>query len=42
MRNVSLWLPDEVVEEIDRRRGDVPRGRWIKRLIERALKEAVT
>jgi len=40
LRIVTLWMSDEMVQKIDRVRGDVPRGRWIKRLIERALSEA--
>lgn len=39
MRSISLLLDPEVVDEIDRQRGDVPRVRWIRRVINDALQE---
>ena len=36
-RQVPLRLEEELIEEIDRVRGDVPRERWIRRLIEQKL-----
>lgn len=33
----SLRLHDELIEQIDRARGDVPRTRWIERALENAL-----
>jgi metal-responsive CopG/Arc/MetJ family transcriptional regulator len=36
---ISMTFPDGVIEKLDERRGDVPRSRFILRLIEKALKE---
>jgi hypothetical protein len=36
----SIRLPDDLAERIDSVRGDVPRERWIKRLLERELRGA--
>jgi hypothetical protein len=35
----SVRLPDELAGRIDGARGDVPRERWVRRLIERELGE---
>lgn len=40
MRSISLLLDPKVIDEIDRLRGDVPRVRWIRRVINDALEEA--
>lgn len=37
MKRTTLDLPDEVFEEVDRVRGDIPRNRWIVRAVEAAL-----
>lgn len=34
---VNVSLPDELAQRVDRARGDVPRSRWIRRLIENEL-----
>jgi hypothetical protein len=39
MRRISLPLPSEMLERIDKVRGDVPRTVWIRRSVERALSE---
>lgn len=36
---VTLSLPDKVVQDIDQDRGDVPRSRFVMRLIEKAYKQ---
>jgi metal-responsive CopG/Arc/MetJ family transcriptional regulator len=35
VRNLGLTLPSDLVKKIDRIRGDVPRSRFIRRLIEK-------
>jgi metal-responsive CopG/Arc/MetJ family transcriptional regulator len=35
MTRVSVSLPEELVKIIDKERGDVPRSRYLLRLIER-------
>jgi metal-responsive CopG/Arc/MetJ family transcriptional regulator len=40
LKIVTVWLPDDLLQKIDQARGDVPRSRWIKRVLERALNEA--
>jgi len=37
MTRIHITLPDELVPQIDERRGDVPRATWIRRAIEHAL-----
>lgn len=37
---VQIWLRDALLSELDEKRGDVPRSRWISRLIERELEGA--
>ena len=37
MKRVNLELPEQLLEEIDEARGDVPRNRWIRRAIEHRL-----
>ncbi|MGI0015446.1 MAG: hypothetical protein ACREBU_18670 [Nitrososphaera sp.] len=36
---VGVSLPLEVVKRLDQDRGDVPRSRFLQRLVERAYKE---
>lgn len=35
---LSFRLPADVVARIDERAGDMPRGEWVRKAIERALK----
>jgi len=37
MERINLPLPAELLEAIDRARGDVPRTVWIRRAIEQRL-----
>jgi metal-responsive CopG/Arc/MetJ family transcriptional regulator len=37
MTNITLPLPEELLEAIDKARGDVPRTVWIRRAIEQRL-----
>jgi metal-responsive CopG/Arc/MetJ family transcriptional regulator len=39
MNTISLPIPEELLEAIDRARGDVPRTVWIRRAIEQRLKK---
>jgi len=39
MTRVSVSLPENLVKIIDRERGDVPRSRYIFRLIQRVNKD---
>ena len=39
MRKVSFSFPDELVEELDRARGESSRNRFVRRLLDRALGE---
>lgn len=39
MKNINLPLPEELLETIDKLRGDVPRTVWIRRAIEQRVKE---
>ena len=36
--NISSTIPSELLSKIDSDRGDVPRSRFIKRLLEKAFK----
>lgn len=38
VRIISISLPKELLEKIDRERGDVPRSRYVAKLLLRALK----
>lgn len=33
----TIRIPDELADLIDQRRGDVPRERWVRRLIEKEI-----
>jgi hypothetical protein len=37
MPNLSIYLPERVVEQIDALRGEESRGRWVRRTVEQAL-----
>lgn len=37
MNNINLPLPEELLKEIDKVRGDVPRTVWIRRAIEQRI-----
>jgi metal-responsive CopG/Arc/MetJ family transcriptional regulator len=39
MRKLSFSMPEELVEEIDRERGEKSRNRFVGELIERALRD---
>jgi metal-responsive CopG/Arc/MetJ family transcriptional regulator len=39
MTNINLPLPEELLEAVDRARGDVPRVVWIRRAIEQRLEK---
>jgi len=44
--SVNISLPEDVIEEIEHRRGDVPRSRFIAKILQKSLglakkKEAV-
>jgi hypothetical protein len=39
MTNINLPLPEELLEAIDKLRGDVPRTVWIRRAIEARIKK---
>lgn len=39
MKQVPLRLEDELLERVERARGDVPRERWIRRVIEKELNQ---
>ena len=41
MARLSMRCSDELVASVDRARGDVPRERWLRRAVERALEEWV-
>lgn len=39
---VNVRIPDDLRDDIDELRGDVPRERWIRRALERAVRDART
>jgi len=39
-KQISLQLPDDLLDRLDVVRGDVPRDRWLQQAIEAALDEA--
>jgi hypothetical protein len=41
-RNAGIYLSNEFIDKIDRARGDVIRSTWVKRAIEKRLKEMET
>lgn len=42
MNNITLPIPEELLEAIDAIRGDVPRTVWIRRAIEQRLSKEAT
>ena len=39
MLNVSITIPEKVIEKIDKKRGDISRSKFVSRLLEKGLKE---
>lgn len=39
MKVITLTIPEDLLKKVDLARSDVPRARFIRRAIERALKE---
>ena len=39
-KSTGLSLPEELLRKIDSERGDIPRSRFLLRIIERAYKDA--
>lgn len=37
MRNVSVTMSDDLIEEIDKKRGDVPRSAYLRKIIVKAI-----
>lgn len=39
MLSITLTIPEKTISEIDEKRGDIPRSKFVSKLLERALKE---
>ena len=37
MKQIQLWLSEELLNKIDKARGDIPRVRFIRRILEKEV-----